>query len=322
MSGLGFLGGLLKGLTQGDITKKQLNLRERSVATQEGWLQRALDLEPYQLDLMREEIEKAKYNNAVLNAIDPKVNAWARFWDTLTGRQGVPGVTELGGSNMARSLVAGTNQAVGSTVLDPNAIPANVGSKTDQQIKVAKEKLRNKKQEIGYELQKEATIEEIKHKNKIEENRLKEYWKNKYKNTSKTSSSKLTTSVGKDLDLLIKHFASAEANNINTYLDSDGSNIPVSERLMQVKIEANSLLEDPSLPVDKKVKVANILRKYMKKTLGAKDPYKIINEMEIEMRKAIDPNYKPPKEEKKVNTFDSEFEKVFGKNLGATIPHK
>ena len=86
MSGIGFLGGLLKGIAQGRNTEKELALREAYKDIQQGYLNMAEKKLPFDLERMGTENEMAKYNYDMLSSIDALTRG---AWDFML-RTGVP----------------------------------------------------------------------------------------------------------------------------------------------------------------------------------------------------------------------------------------
>lgn len=100
MSGIGFLGGLLKGLMQGDMTRRELALKDAYADVQKGYLDMAQQKLPLLLESMRLANEGNRYNLDTMEAIPAQKRAQADFFSkylmpafNMAERYGAPAKT-------------------------------------------------------------------------------------------------------------------------------------------------------------------------------------------------------------------------------------
>ena len=171
MTGIGFLGGLLKGLTQGDITRKELDLKTRNTAVQEGWLNRALEFMPYDIQAKELANKQMQYQNAVMQQLTPEQQARLRIlqWGVPEGLTGA--VYKTGGQGVASSL-DWLNKAfnIGIPPVDNfTGLPSNQEMKAQTELLKEQEKRKTEKLKAQekmnlkkYEMRMKAYLEKLK----------------------------------------------------------------------------------------------------------------------------------------------------------------
>jgi len=260
MSGIGFLGGLLKGLAQGNITRKELSLKDKYANVQQGWLDRALAMDEYNKQLLQKQIEAADYDLQAKTAISPdtygKMNALVSLIRTFNPQGGIAGVGKQWGAEGLNAL----NNFIANTLGIPiyKNVP-NLQSATEQQAQL-----------IDKTTQSKATIEKIKEaekrKTEAEKHRLKmEELRAKYESRLASGNNKSpykyiinsTDSLKKYWDKKIE--TATKTGDLETAAIYDQYRAHTEE----LRTIANDIVNNPQIPSEVKTQYINQINKLL-----------------------------------------------------------